>query len=58
MGFFDFLKSKTAETVQYLDINGGMRLDEAEVDVMFIVQGNHVIYITQLSHIDSSKNTN
>lgn len=45
MGFFDFVKGKTAETVQYLDINGGMRLREAEVDVMYIVKGSQVIYV-------------
>ena len=45
MGFFDFVKGKTAETVQYLNINGGMRLDDAEVDIMYIVKDNQVIYI-------------
>jgi hypothetical protein len=45
MEFFDFLKSKTEETVQYLDINGGMRLNKAEVDIMFIINNNQVIYV-------------
>ena len=49
MGFFDFLKDKMPETNKSnnysLNINGGMRLSEAEVDVMFIVKNNQVIYI-------------
>lgn len=49
MGFFDFLKNKTEESgsgnQEYLHIDGGMRLAEAEVDVMFIVKNNQVIYI-------------
>jgi hypothetical protein len=49
MGFFDFLKNKIPEVDkinnEYLNVNGGIRLNEAQVDVMFIVKNNQVIYI-------------
>lgn len=56
MGFFDFLKNKMPETDrsnnEYFNINGGIRLNEAEVDVMFIVKNNQVIYINDAaSHL-------
>lgn len=49
MGFFDFLKNKSLETdinnIEYLNINGGIRLHKAGVNVMFIVKNNQVIYV-------------
>ncbi len=49
MGFFDFLKDKTGQVddiqLEKLVFDGGMRLDEAEVDIMFIVKNNQVIYV-------------
>lgn len=52
MGFFDFLKSKTGDVAEPLNIHGGIRLNEAEVDVMFIVINNQVIYINDAaSHL-------
>lgn len=56
MSFFDFLNDKMPETNrsinEYLNINGGMRLNEAEVDVMFIVKNNQIIYINNAaSHL-------
>ena len=56
MGFFDFIKNKASKidkrNIEYLNINGGIRLNEAEVDVMFIVKNNQVIYINDsVSHL-------
>lgn len=47
MGFFDFIKGSSKSSVEYINVTGGMRLNEAKVDIMFIVQNNQLTYINK-----------
>lgn len=58
MGFFDLFKRKdkavSRTSTPDFSYSGGMRLDQAEVDVMFILKGNKTLYINeQSSHLFS-----
>lgn len=58
MGFFDLFKKKKntggTASMPSFSYSGGMRLNEAEVDVMFIIKGNIPLYINdQSSHLFS-----
>lgn len=58
MGFFDIFKRKDkadsrTNTLSF-SYTGGIRLEQAEVDVMFILKGNKILYINeQSSHLFS-----